>query len=78
MPKKESSSSSSSSSKEEYVPQSKYSITKPYGGFQNFAHSHGLKMYNPDNIGEANRILEAFQKQDRRDWGEEQAAKRGN
>jgi hypothetical protein len=78
MPKKGSSSSSTTSSKEEYVPPSGYSITKPYGGFQNFAHSYGLKMYNPDDVDEANRIIDAFKEQDRRDWEEGQAAKRGN
>ena len=35
-------------------------------------------MYNPDDVDEANRIIEAFQEQDRRDWEEGQEVKRGN
>jgi hypothetical protein len=57
---------SSSSSPQEYVPPSKYSITKSYGDMQNFIHSYGLKIYNPDDVDEANRIIEIFQEQNRK------------
>jgi hypothetical protein len=60
---------------EKYVPPSNNDIYRPWGGWQGFMHSHGLKPWNTDDVEEGKQIRDAMKEQHRRDWEEEQAAK---
>lgn len=63
------------SASDEYVPRSNNSIHQGFGGWNNFMHSYGLKPWNPDDVEEGKRIVEAFKEGDKQDWEEQQAAK---
>ncbi|THU97515.1 hypothetical protein K435DRAFT_778016 [Dendrothele bispora CBS 962.96] len=51
-------------------PKSRYQIIKDgWGSRTNFQYSYGLKM-TPEDIEEGNRILEAFEEQEKLEWEE--------
>ncbi|KAI9465403.1 hypothetical protein BJY52DRAFT_1243748 [Lactarius psammicola] len=70
MPQK-SSASNASASDESSGPKTNYAYTKPYGGMKGFMESHGLKLWNDDDVQEAKAILDGY----RRDAAAEEADK---
>ena len=73
MPKK-SSASNTSASGESYKPDSYY--TESYGGMKGFMESHGLNLWNHDDVEEAKSIIDGFRANDAADAAE--AAKANN
>jgi hypothetical protein len=69
-----SSASNTSASGESYKPQSDYSYTQPYGGMKGFMESHGLKLWNDDDIAEAKSIINGYRANDAYDAAEDAKA----
>jgi hypothetical protein len=59
----------------QYVPPSNADIYRPFGGWNGFMHSHGLKTWNLDDVEEGKQIVEQMKENDKMDWEEEQAEK---
>ena len=60
MPNKSSASNTSASS----GPKTNYAYTKPYGGMKGFMETHGLKLWNDDDVQEAKAILDGYREMD--------------
>ncbi|KAH8998484.1 hypothetical protein EDB92DRAFT_1941314 [Lactarius akahatsu] len=45
-------------------PKTNYAYTKPYGGMKGFMESHGLKLWNDDDVQEAKAILDGYREMD--------------
>ncbi|KAK4212733.1 hypothetical protein QBC37DRAFT_187456 [Rhypophila decipiens] len=44
-------------------PISDYEFLKPWGGMENFMNSHGLRMWNPEDVDEAHQIIDMMREQ---------------
>jgi hypothetical protein len=66
---------SKASDSEQYVPPSDNSIYSPFGGWQGFMHSYGLKPWDLGDVEEGKRILQGLKANDKQDWEEKQAEK---
>jgi len=64
MPKKSSASSNTSASGESSKPKSNYYYTKPYGGMKGFMESHGLKLWDHDDVLTAKRLIDEYRADD--------------
>lgn len=58
-----------------YIPKSNNSYYAPFGGWQGFMHSYGLKPWDDDDVQEGHAIVDAMKRHDRHDWEEEQAGR---
>jgi hypothetical protein len=51
-----------------YVSSSDYALCNPWGEWEQFLLSYGLKPYNIENVKDRKRILEPFREQRRYEW----------
>lgn len=58
-----------------FVPKSDNEYYKHFGGRNKFMVSYGLKPWEDDDVEEGKTILNAFRKQDKYEWEQEQASK---
>lgn len=63
---------SNTQSNEVFVPKTDYAYCKPWGGWQKFMLSYGLKPWDDDDVQEGKAIIQAFRDRDREEWEDKQ------